>query len=310
MEWLCAILAYVCSTTKIMNCWLIVNGFTNWDKFNELYQLIEASALKAGVNIVRKKHTDVWFELKEASFDASLLLKDIDFVIFWDKDVRLAALLENSDTRVFNSSRAIALCDNKADTYIALLDTGIRQPNTYLSAKQFRACTDLTYYHECANSLGYPLIIKESYGSFGAQVYLIRDESGLSECILKLEAKEFLMQEYVESSKGRDIRLQMVGDECVACMYRYNENDFRANVTNGGAMKPYVPNEQQLEMARKVMNCLGLDFAGIDIMFGDNDQPIFCEANSNAHFKNLYNCTGINTADYIFKYILDKVNEV
>ena len=39
-----------------------------------------------------------------------------------------------------------------------------------------------------------------------------------------------------------------------------------------------------------------------DILFGENG-PILCEVNSNAHFKNIYDCTGENVADYIIEYI-------
>ena len=51
-----------------------------------------------------------------------------------------------------------------------------------------------------------------------------------------------------------------------------------------------------------------LDFAGIDILFGENDEPVFCEANSNAHFKNLYDLTGVNTAEFIVEYIKKQIN--
>ena len=58
-------------------------------------------------------------------------------------------------------------------------------------------------------------------------------------------------------------------------------------------------------MAIKACKYLGLDFAGVDILFGENNEPILCEINSNAHFINIYNCTGINVADEIMKYIND-----
>ena len=91
-------------------------------------------------------------------------------------------------------------------------------------------------------------------------------------------------------------------------MERYSENgDFRANITNGGSMKPYEPKEAQVELARKVMRTLGLDFAGVDILFGEEEEPILCEVNSNAHFKNIYDCTGINVADAIISYILEQL---
>ena len=59
--------------------------------------------------------------------------------------------------------------------------------------------------------------------------------------------------------------------------------------------------------AIKVMKALNLDFAGIDIMLKENSDgtvsPLFCEANSNAHFKNLYDLTGINVAEEMLTYI-------
>lgn len=116
------------------------------------------------------------------------------------------------------------------------------------------------------------------------------------------------MQEYIESSKGQDVRIHVVGNEIVTAMKRVNKNDFRANITNGGSMEKYQPTKEQCEMALKVCEKLGLDFAGVDIMFGKNGEPVLCEVNSNAHFKNIYDCTGVNVAEKIIDYILKKIN--
>lgn len=37
------------------------------------------------------------------------------------------------------------------------------------------------------------------------------------------------MQEFVKSSVGKDLRLNVVGNKVVATMKRLNEDDFRAN---------------------------------------------------------------------------------
>ena len=52
-------------------------------------------------------------------------------------------------------------------------------------------------------------------------------------------------------------------------------------------MKGYTPTKEQEKLAIKTCQVLGLDFAGVDILFGENDEPIVCEVNSNAHFKNI-----------------------
>ena len=56
-------------------------------------------------------------------------------------------------------------------------------------------------------------------------------------------------------------------------------------------------------MAVDACRALSLDFAGVDILFGPGEKPVLCEVNSNAHFKNLYDCTGINAAESIIRYI-------
>ena len=47
---------------------------------------------------------------------------------------------------------------------------------------------------------------------------------------------------------------------------------------------------------------LGLDFAGVDVLFG-RDGPLLCEVNSNAHFKTTLECTGVNMAVEIMRHI-------
>ena len=57
---------------------------------------------------------------------------------------------------------------------------------------------------------GIPFIVKEAYGSFGEQVYLIHTENDLLKTIHDLGHKPFIIQEFIEHSKGRDIRVNVV----------------------------------------------------------------------------------------------------
>ena len=73
-------------------------------------------------------------------------------------------------------------------------------------------------------------------------------------------------------------------------------------------MRPYHPTDSQIALAQEVCHALRLDFAGVDILFGEQDEPILCEVNSNAHFKNIYDCTGVNVADAIMSYINEELD--
>lgn len=70
-------------------------------------------------------------------------------------------------------------------------------------------------------------------------------------------------------------------------------------------MERYEPEEAACLLAVRACQATGCDFAGVDLLFTENGFLV-CEVNSNAHFKNLYDCTGINTADYIMEYIYSR----
>lgn len=287
-----------------MNGWLVVNGYLNSNKFEEIYQWLIEAANRKGCTLSKITNDRLVAELSINSGKTDWRNKP-DFVLFWDKDIKLAKLLEKNGLKLYNNAAAIEACDDKALTFINLKETEISMPKTYMSPMTFnKEYTDFAFLIHVENKLGFPFIIKANKGSFGAQVFLINSHQEALDAIKKIETNEFIMQEYLEHSKGRDIRLNVVGDKVVTAMMRKNENDFRANVTNGGSMERYTPTLKEEQLAIEVCKKLGLDFAGVDILFGENEEPVLCEVNSNAHFKNIYDCTGVNVADYIMEYII------
>ncbi len=290
-----------------MQGWLIVNGYLKSEKFEEIYRWLIDAAEKEGIKL-RKISNDQLDSILPANPQETDWTSRPDFVLFWDKDVKLARLLEREGFQVFNSAEGIEACDDKALTFIKLKNKNIEMPKTFIAPMTFdKEYSDYTFVLQVQESLGYPMIIKENKGSFGEQVYLVENYYDAVEKIKSIGHDEFIMQEYIESSKGRDVRIHVVGNQIVTAMERRNDNDFRANVTNGGRMKKYIPTKEQAEMAVTVCRELGVDFAGVDIMFGKDDEPVLCEVNSNAHFKNIFDCTGVNVAEHIMKYIKGKI---
>lgn len=295
--------------TLMKQGWMVVNGYLNSEKFEEIYGWLIEAAKRQGVAL-RKIPNDQLVSILQTSNGKTDWRVKPDFVLFWDKDVRLARLLEAEGFKVFNSADAIEICDDKALTFINLKNTDINMPKTFSAPMTFdKEYKDYTFVLQVEGSLGYPFVIKENKGSFGEQVYLVNDYHDAVEKIKTIGHCDFIMQEFVESSKGKDVRIHVVGDKVVTAMERINEKDFRANITNGGKMRKYEPTKEQQEMALNVCKYLNLDFAGVDIMLGKEGTPILCEVNSNAHFKNIYDCTGVNVADYIMEYILKKIGE-
>ena len=292
--------------------WLVVNHFLNTRKYEEITGWLIQSADKNDIRLLKRTNVELSGLLNQEQlvWNQDTQGDRPDFVLFWDKDVRLAAHLELLGLRLFNSAVAIEICDDKSLIYLKLLNSGIKMPKTIIMPKIFHPqdWRNSEFIKVIIKQLGLPIIVKECAGSFGEQVYLAKNEGELVEIINRFGTTPAVFQEFIASSFGRDIRIQVVGGKAIAAMYRYSENgDFRANLTNGAKMKPYMPNDEQSEMAIKVCEILSLDFAGVDILFGENEEPVLCEVNSNAHFKNIRDCTGVDAADYIFKYIRAKM---
>jgi RimK family alpha-L-glutamate ligase len=282
-----------------MRLWLVVNGFLINNKFNEIYTWLKKALEKYGNTVELKYNTELITDGVELLGECRLP----DAVVFWDKDIMLARVLECKGIRLFNSSRAIELCDDKGKTYKELAQYAVPMPKTYIAPMTFRniGYTSTDFIDRVAEEIGYPMVIKERSGSFGAQVYLASNSAEAYK-ICSATSEPVILQQYVAESSGRDIRLNMVGNRCVAAMERYNDSDFRANVTLGGSMRAYTPTEAEIELAAKACDYIGLDFGGVDILHSNNG-PLLCEVNSNAHFKSIYDCTGVNVADEIAAYI-------
>ena len=282
-----------------MRGWLIVNSFMNTDKFISLYEMLSNAFKKHNVELDIKKASDISLEV-----GANIINKP-DFAIFWDKDIYLAERLEKSGVRLFNNKRAVLLCDNKILMYQALKENDIKIPRTFIAPKTFEGLNyhDRSFLKEVIDEIGFPMVIKEAYGSFGEQVYLANDEASLNKIIDSIGYKDFLLQEYIASSKGKDVRINVVGDKAIVSMLRENDNDFRSNISSGGHGSIYEPSKEFVDLALKATKALGLDFAGVDVMF-DKDGPILCEVNSNPQFASTLKATGVNLADYIADYII------
>jgi ribosomal protein S6--L-glutamate ligase len=288
---------------SMTSCWVIYNGSLTSDKFKDQAVLLKEAAERAGIKAELKKNYEVLMDLTDE------LEVQPDFVVFLDKDILLAKFLKNKGIRIFNDPIVIETCDNKATQYLELSKHGIPMPKTIIAPKVYPAFTiaESGYYEKVLGQLGLPMIIKEGHGSFGMRVYLIETEEEFYAKTDELRGIDYVFQDFIETSKGRDIRVNIVGGEIVASMYRHSETDFRANITNGGVAEVIELTEAQKDLAISAANAVGAEFAGVDLLFGENETPLVCEVNAAAHIRNIYNVTGINVADSMIAYILREI---
>ena len=228
-----------------------------------------------------------------------------DFCIYLDKDKYLSYALEKCGLRLYNRHSAIQVCDDKAVTFLQLANCGIPMPKTLpgLLCYDPTARVSAETYEVLESQLGYPMIVKQCFGSLGKFVYKIQTRTELENICEELKCVPHLFQQFVGESEGRDIRVIAVGGRAVAAMQRKSHTDFRSNIELGGVGTTIEIDDKLRTVCEKVANLLQLDYCGIDILYG-KDGYTLCEVNSNAFFGGIERVTGINVAKIYAEHIV------
>lgn len=239
-------------------------------------------------------------------------LNNIDFVIFYDKDVALAELIEAYGIPTFNSARAIRICDDKALTYAKFVEKKIPTPKTmvmpFLFGRDGSVLINELLKKLARNGFNFPLVYKERKGSFGDQVYLINNPQELNDIIRKTCSRDAIIQEYIKDARGVDYRVVVVGNTVIACAKRVNKNDFRSNVNQGGVMIPFnnLPHHAK-KIAINAAKACKCEYAGVDIIFDRNGNCYVLEVNSNPRTLAMENATKINITANIAARLIKRI---
>lgn len=237
------------------------------------------------------------------------LPKNYDFCVYLNKDKYISQMLEKQGLRLFNSHQAIQVCDDKVLTFITLSKHKIPMPTTLPGLLSFSSSNQIKEKTLCQieEALSFPLVVKSSYGSFGTGVYKIDNREQLLSIMEKLKTRPHLFQRFVASSFGRDIRVTVIGGKVVSAILRKSETDFRSNLELGGTASKITPDKKVVKMCEKVAKILKLDYCGIDVLFGENEDYFVCEVNSNAIFRGSEQASGVNIAQKYAQHIFEKV---
>jgi len=283
-----------------LNGLIVYNGFWNKEPPPSVASLVKA-ATSIGVTLTPVPNTAL-----TARITGGVAIEGCKapFALFWDKDVRLARAMEAAGIRLYNTAQAVAVCDDKAATHLALAGHRIPMPETWVAPMTYVTFDDAgeSFLSAAERALGYPLVVKECFGSLGGQVYLAHDAAGLRRLAASMAARPFVLQR-LAASVGLDRRLYVVGDRVVAAMTRRNTEDFRANVGAGGSGEAYHPTEEEAALAIRCCRILGLAMGGVDLLYDADGTPLVCEVNSSAQTKELCACTGIDVDLEIVSYV-------
>ena len=200
-----------------------------------------------------------------------------------------------------NTYQVAEICGSKFLTTQAIIKAGIRTPRCYLA---FTAESALS----AMNELGYPCVIKPTVGSWGRLISKINDREA-AEAIL--EHKEilgsyhhsiFYIQEYVEK-RGRDIRSFVIGDQCIAAIYRTSAH-WITNTARGGIATNCPVTDELYEISVRAAKAVGGGVVAIDV-FETPEGLSINEVNYTMEFRNSIDTTGVNIPAKVVDYVLE-----
>ncbi len=283
---------------------VVINGYPSDEKFIRQGKRIADELTSLGVATELVKNGDIYAIAGDSPFVPKAA--DCDFVVYLDKDKYLGNILEGMGVRLFNRAKSVELCDDKMTTYQALagkvpLCKSIPSPLCYTKG----AKVNEEFLRRVGEELGFPLVAKKSYGSFGKGVELVHGYAELRSLAQEWLHEPHFYQQYVSSSCGRDIRVLVIGGKAVACMERVAKaGEFRSNIELGGSGRKIRLPEGYRRVAESAAVALGLDYCGVDLLIGE-EGAFVCEVNSNAFFEGLESVTGVNVAKLYANYIVN-----
>jgi ribosomal protein S6--L-glutamate ligase len=152
---------------------------------------------------------------------------------------------------------------------------------------------------------GAPLVIKLLEGTQGKGVVLADSHQSAVSIInaFKEMHANILVQEYIQESRGTDVRCFVIGDTVVAAIKRQaKEGEFRANVHQGGKASKVKLSPQERSIAIAAAKTMGLKVAGVDLVRSKHG-PLVLEINSSPGLEGIENATQVDIAGKIIQYI-------
>lgn len=282
----------------ITNAYLVLPGIAY------VLKRMKEEFAKLGVSLTNVSNASIYASLNS---DGSLVTSfpKVDFILYLDKDPYLASLLTKLGYRLFDKADAIRLCDDKMLTYLSLANQGIRMPKTISAPLNYSSSYSGEFIPNLEKELSYPFISKTNFGSQGQGVKMIHSRDELLAREKDIGHSPRLYQENIASSFGHDYRLIIIGDKLVAAMERHGPTgEFRSNIALGGSGEKVNIPANYAEMAIKASRILDLDYCGVDILEGENKEPILSEVNSNAFMEGIEKISGVNVAKAYCTHIL------
>lgn len=261
--------------------------------------LIEEFNKREDVELIMIDDRKLKFDLKYNQFDIDVL---IERSINHSRALHAIRIFESAGVKCINSFEVASVCGDKLLTSSALQDNNIPQPDIKVAFTETSAL-------EAMEEMGYPVVLKPAVGSWGRLLSKINDRDA-AESILEHKTvlgtyhhSIFYIQKYINKKAGRDIRSFVVGDTCIAAIYRGSEH-WITNTAKGAIASKCEVTKEIAEMSIAAAKAVGGGIVAIDLFESENDKLMVNEVNYTMEFKNSIAVTGVNIPEHVVNHVL------
>lgn len=259
--------------------------------------LIDEFNKRKDVELVMIDDRKLSFNISKDNFDFDVI---VERCINHSRALHSIVLYESAGVKCVNNSKVATICGDKLLTSIALGKANVPQPEVRVAFTEESAL-------ETIEEMGYPVVLKPAVGSWGRLLSKVNDRDA-AESILEHKTilgsyhhSIFYIQKYVEK-KGKDIRSFVVGDKCIAAIYRTSPH-WITNTARGGVATKCEVNEELAKVSVAAAKAVGGGVVAIDVFETSNGYEIN-EVNYTMEFKNSITTTGVNIPEHIVDYVL------
>jgi [lysine-biosynthesis-protein LysW]---L-2-aminoadipate ligase len=216
------------------------------------------------------------------------------------RGLALARVFESLGSLVVNAPQVIETCGDKLATNAALARAGVPTPRTGVA---FTAEATL----ELCETLGYPIVLKPTVGSWGRMVSRLSDRDAVEAVLEHKEVlggpshKVFYVQEFVRKP-GRDIRAFVIGDEVVAAIYRSSEH-WITNTARGGVATNCPLDDALVEHTLAAARAVGGGVLAVDLVESERGLLVV-EVNHTMEFRNSVATTGVDIPGLVVRHLV------
>ena len=250
--------------------------------------------------------TPIMLDDRKLTFDLESV-PDIDIVvercINHSRAMHGLRLFESLGIRCINSSDVARICGDKILTSLALKEAGLAQPPIRVAFTEDSALIAI-------EELGYPVVLKPAVGSWGRLLAKVNDRDS-AEAILEHKTvlgsyhhSIFYIQKYVEK-QGRDIRSFVVGNECIAAIYR-SSSHWITNTARGAVATGCPVTDEIASLSVAAAHAVGGGVLAIDL-FESTEGLLVNEVNYTMEFRNSIDTTGVNIPERVVTYVLEQL---